>query len=68
MILKAVFVESSLALIQGLDRRHNPALTQMLMDHIQERQAAKRSITPEIWQLLNPSPNLSEPPAWNRLR
>jgi hypothetical protein len=53
MVLKAIFVGSSLSLIQGLDRRNNPALKQMLIDCVQERQAAKRTITPEIWQLIN---------------
>jgi hypothetical protein len=55
MILKAIFIGSPLSLIQGLDRRHNSALRQMLMDYAQERQAAKRTVIPEIWQLINAS-------------
>jgi hypothetical protein len=55
MILKAIFMGSPLSLIQGLDRRHNSALRQMLMDYVQERQAAKRTVIPEIWQLINAS-------------
>ncbi|MCU0567024.1 MAG: EboA family metabolite traffic protein [Oculatellaceae cyanobacterium Prado106] len=54
MILKAVFIGSSLSLIQGLDRRANPTLAQMLMDYAQERRAAQRSITPELWSLVTP--------------
>ena len=54
MILKAIFVGSSLAQVQGLNRRANLALAQMLVDYAQERQAANRPITPELWQLVKP--------------
>lgn len=51
MVLKALFVGSPLYLIQGLEHRANPALAQMLLDYARERQAAKRSVSPELWQL-----------------
>lgn len=50
MILKALFVGSPLYLIQGLDRRANPELAQMLIDYARERLAAKRSVSPELWR------------------
>jgi hypothetical protein len=53
MILKALFVGSSLNLIQGLQQRINPALGQMLTDYAQERSSANRSVPTELWQLLN---------------
>jgi hypothetical protein len=53
MVLKALFVGSSLKSIQGLDRRANHNLSEMLMDYARERQAAKRSVAPELWQALS---------------
>lgn len=50
MVLKAVFVESPLHQIQGLDERANLALAQMLVDYAHERWAANRSVTPELWR------------------
>lgn len=53
MVLKALFVGSPLSLIQGLDRRTNPELARMLVDYAQERQAANRSVSSELWQLVD---------------
>jgi len=52
MVLKALFVGSPLHLIQGLDRRANQPLAQMLIDYAHERWAAKRSVSPELWRLV----------------
>ncbi|WP_227370824.1 EboA domain-containing protein [Halomonas sp. M20] len=54
MILKALFVDSSLANIVGLDERANPELARQLLDHIHERWAAGRTISPEVWRCIGP--------------
>jgi hypothetical protein len=54
MVVKAVFVESSLWPIQGLDRRGNPRLARMLVALAQERRAANRPISREIWRCIAP--------------
>ncbi|MEM8780581.1 MAG: EboA family metabolite traffic protein [Cyanobacteria bacterium P01_G01_bin.49] len=57
MVLKALFVDSPLALIHGLDNRVNPQLIQMLVDYAHERLAAQRSVSPELWRLVKQSGN-----------
>jgi hypothetical protein len=52
MILKAVSVGSSLRLIQRIDQRANAELACMLLDYVHERWAAKRRVSPELWQLM----------------
>jgi hypothetical protein len=54
MILKAIFVDSHLSQIQGLDQRANPKLAQMLSDYAHERWAAGRAVNPQLWRLLGP--------------
>lgn len=50
MVLKCQFIGVPLAPIVGLDRRANAPLASMVMDFIEERQAAKRTVTPDIWR------------------
>jgi hypothetical protein len=54
MVVKAIFIEASLWPIQGLDRRGNPDLARMLVALAQERRAAGRPISPEIWRCVVP--------------
>jgi hypothetical protein len=54
MVLKALFIDSTLAPIQGLDERGNPTLAQILSDYAHERWAAGRPVTPELWRCLGP--------------
>ena len=54
MVLKALFIGSRLAPIQGLDERANPELAQILSDYAHERWAAGRPVTPELWRCVGP--------------
>jgi hypothetical protein len=54
MVLKALFVGSSLHLIQGLDFRANRELARMLIDYAHERHSANRSVPAELWRLVGP--------------
>ena len=54
MVLKALFIDSPLFPIQGLDERANPALAKMLCQYAHERWAAKRTISPELWRCVGP--------------
>jgi len=54
MVLKALFVESALSPITGLDGRANPELARILIDYANERWAAGRPVTPELWRPVRP--------------
>lgn len=54
MVLKALFVGSKLHPIWGLDARVNPTLARILRDYAQERWAAGRQVSPELWRLVGP--------------
>jgi hypothetical protein len=54
MVLKALFIGSSLHPIQGLDARANPALAMILCDYAHERWAAGRPVSPELWRCVGP--------------
>jgi len=54
MVLKALFIGSALAPIQGLDERANPQLARIMCDFAHERWAAGRPVPFEIWRCVGP--------------
>ncbi|MGF1521279.1 MAG: EboA family metabolite traffic protein [Leptolyngbyaceae cyanobacterium] len=54
MVLKALFVDSHLSQIQGLDARANAKLAKMLSDYAHERWAAGRAVNPQLWRSIGP--------------
>jgi hypothetical protein len=54
MVLKTLFIGSTLHPVVGLDRRANPELARMLCDYAHERWAAGRPISPELWRCVGP--------------
>lgn len=54
MILKALFVGSSLSPILGLRDRANHELARILIDHAEERWAAGRPVSDDVWVQVRP--------------
>jgi len=54
MVVKTLFIGSTLAPIAGLDERRNPDLARMLVDYAHERWAAGRTVSPELWRCVGP--------------
>ena len=54
MVLKALFIGSTLHPVVGLDARANPELARILSDYAHERWAAGRPVSPELWRCLGP--------------
>jgi len=54
MVLKALFVGSTLDPIVGLDARANATLARMLVDYAHERRSAARPVSPELWRCVGP--------------
>lgn len=54
MVVKSFFLDSPLWPIQGIDARANPELCGILVDLANERWAAGRVISPELWRCVAP--------------
>lgn len=54
MVLKALFIGSRLAPIQGIDERANEELARIMLDFSHERRAAGRPVPYEIWRCVGP--------------
>jgi hypothetical protein len=53
LVLKAFFTDKDVTRIIGLDARCNKALAEILVDYAHERQAAHRSVNPQLWRLVS---------------
>ena len=54
MVLKSLFIGAMLNPIFGLDTRANLELAKILKDYANERWAAKRFVSPELWRCVGP--------------
>ena len=54
MVMKTLFIGGEITSILGLDKRANPDLARMLIDHIYERCEAGRPINPDVWRCIGP--------------
>ena len=53
LVLKCIFNDKPIHLIEGLDKRTNQNLANMLSDFAHERWAAHRTIPPQVWRLVS---------------
>ncbi len=54
LVLKTIFNDKPINLIEGLESRANPALALTLSDFAHERWAAGRTVPPQVWRLISP--------------
>lgn len=54
MLIKSVFLQRPLFLIQHADQRANENLASILIDYAHERWAAGRNVIPELWRFVPP--------------
>lgn len=52
LVLKAFFLDRPIYTMQYIDEGKNEDLANMLQDYVRERWAANRTISPEIWRLI----------------
>ena len=66
MVLKSLFIGSSLSKIDGLMARANPRLAATLVEYAHERWSADRPVSPELWQCVGPFAGTAEIAALRR--
>lgn len=54
MVLKTLFIGTTLDPVVGLDQRANAELARMLCDYAHERWSAGRPVSPELWRCVGP--------------
>ncbi|HEX4985358.1 MAG TPA: EboA domain-containing protein [Burkholderiales bacterium] len=54
MVLKTLFIGTTLDPVVGLDRRANAVLARMACDYAHERWSAGRPVSPELWRCVGP--------------
>lgn len=54
LVLKAFFTEKDINAIIGADGRANKALADTIIDYVHERQAAGRTVHPQLWRFVAP--------------
>jgi hypothetical protein len=59
LVLKTIFNDKPIHLIDGLRHRANPTLAAILSDFAHERWAAGRSVPPQVWRLVSPFVNVA---------
>lgn len=50
MVLKCQFIGVPMSPVRGLDQRANARLAAMVLDFIEERRAARRPVSPDMWR------------------
>ncbi|WP_372369043.1 EboA domain-containing protein [Candidatus Uabimicrobium sp. HlEnr_7] len=60
MVLKAVFMNISVATIYGIKQKNNSELSRMVNQYIDEREAANRDFPHELWLIVTPFSNEKE--------
>jgi len=53
LILKALFLDRPLYTIQYIDQGKNKNLAEMLQDYTKERWSAQRTVSPELWRMVD---------------
>lgn len=54
LVMKTIFNDKPIHLLEGIDNRRNQALTFILSDFAHERWAAGRSVPAQVWRLISP--------------
>lgn len=67
VVLKAFFTEKDINRVAGIDKRANQKLADTLLDYVNERWAAGRTVSPHLWRLVGPFINQNTMPYIEKL-